>query len=225
MSFVVPVFNIAYKDLILEIRTRDVVASVLVFALLLVVVFSFALNSVPSAVRDDLVPGVLWVAFSFAGVLAMSRAFVLEKEKGSLQGLLLAPVSRDAIYFGKMLSSFVFMLVVEAAFIPLFAVLFDFTYFSPYLIVVLLLATLGFVAVGTLFSAIAVHTRSREIMLPVLFLPIVSPVIIAAVESSSALVGTGVTGVSPERWLGLIAVFDMVFLVGCPWVFGLVLEE
>ncbi len=225
MSFVVPVFNIAYKDLILEIRTRDVVASVLVFALLVVVVFSFALNSVPSAVRDDLVPGVLWVAFSFAGVLAMSRAFVLEKEKGSLQGLLLAPVSRDAIYFGKMLSSFVFMLVVEAAFIPLFAVLFDFTYFSPYLIVVLLLATLGFVAVGTLFSAIAVHTRSREIMLPVLFLPIVSPVIIAAVESSSALVGTGVTGVSPERWLGLIAVFDMVFLVGCPWVFGLVLEE
>ncbi len=225
MSFVVPVFNIAYKDLVLEIRTRDVVASVLVFALLVVVVFSFALNSVPSAVRDDLVPGVLWVAFSFAGVLAMSRAFVLEKEKGSLQGLLLAPVSRDAIYFGKMLSSFVFMLVVEAAFIPLFAVLFDFTYFSPYLIVVLLLATLGFVAVGTLFSAIAVHTRSREIMLPVLFLPIVSPVIIAAVESSSALVGTGVTGVSPERWLGLIAVFDMVFLVGCPWVFGLVLEE
>ena len=199
MTFVGPVLNIAWKDLILEVRTREVVASVLVFALLVVVVFSFALNSVPDSVRDDMVPGVLWVAFSFAGVLAMTRAFVLEKEKGSIQGLLLAPVSRDAIYFGKMLSSFIFLLVV--------------------------LDTLGFVAVGTLFSAIAVNTRSREIMLPVLFLPIVSPVIIAAVESSSALVGTGVESVSPWRWIGLIGVFDMVFLVGCPWVFGLVLEE
>ncbi|MCE2465502.1 MAG: heme exporter protein CcmB, partial [Dehalococcoidia bacterium] len=176
-------------------------------------------------VRDDLVPGVLWVAFSFAGVLAMTRAFVLEKERGSSQGLLLAPVSRDAIYFGKMLASLIFMLVVEAAFLPIFAVLFNFTHFSPYLIVVLLLATLGFVAVGTLFSAIAVNTRSREIMLPVLFLPIVAPVIIAAVESTSALVGTGVQGVSTGRWMGLIRVFDMVFLVGCPWVFGLVVEE
>lgn len=225
MTFVGPVLNIAWKDLILEVRTREVVASVLVFALLVVVVFSFALNSVPDSVRDDMVPGVLWVAFSFAGVLAMTRAFVLEKEKGSIQGLLLAPVSRDAIYFGKMLASFIFLLVVEAAFLPIFAVLFNFTHFSPWLILVIFLATLGFVAVGTLFSAIAVNTRSREIMLPVLFLPIVTPVIIAAVESSSALVGTGVTGVSPWRWMGLIGVFDMVFLVGCPWVFGLVLEE
>jgi len=225
MTFVGPVVNIAWKDLILEIRTREVVASVLVFALLVVVVFSFALGSVPDSVRDDLVPGVLWVAFSFAGVLAMTRAFVLEKERGSIQGLLLAPVSRDAIYFGKMLASLIFMLVVEAAFLPIFAVLFNFTHFSPYLIVVLFLATLGFVAVGTLFSAIAVNTRSREIMLPVLFLPIVAPVIIAAVESTSALVGTGVQGVSAGRWMGLIGVFDMVFLVGCPWVFGLVVEE
>ena len=225
MSFVGPVLNITWKDLILEVRTREIVASVLVFSLLVVVVFSFALNSVPDSVRDDMVPGVLWVAISFAGVLAMTRAFVLEKEKGSIQGLLLAPVSRDAIYFGKMLASLIFLLVVEAAFLPIFAILFNFTHFSPYLIVVLLLATLGFVAVGTLFSAIAVNTRSREVMLPVLFLPIVSPVIIAAVESSSALVGTGVAGVSPWRWMALIGVFDLVFLVGCPWVFGLVLEE
>ena len=225
MTFVGPVVNIAWKDLVLEIRTREVVASVLVFALLVVVVFSVALGSGPDSVRDDLVPGVLWVAFSFAGVLAMTRAFVLEKERGSIQGLLLAPVSRDAIYFGKMLASLIFMLVVEAAFLPIFAVLFNFTHFSPYLIVVLFLATLGFVAVGTLFSAIAVNTRSREIMLPVLFLPIVAPVIIAAVESTSALVGTGVQGVSAGRWMGLIGVFDMVFLVGCPWVFGLVVEE
>lgn len=225
MTFVGPVLNITWKDLILEVRTREIVASVLVFSLLVVVVFSFALNSVPDSVRDDMVPGVLWVAISFAGVLAMTRAFVLEKEKGSIQGLLLAPVSRDAIYFGKMLASLIFLLVVEAAFLPIFAILFNFTHFSPYLIVVLLLATLGFVAVGTLFSAIAVNTRSREVMLPVLFLPIVSPVIIAAVESSSALVGTGVAGVSPWRWMALIGVFDLVFLVGCPWVFGLVLEE
>ena len=226
MSFLVPVLNLAWKDIILELRTKDIVVSVLVFTLLVVVVFSFTLNSVSSVAQEDLAPGVLWVAFSFAGVLAMNRAFVLEKDKGSIDGLLLAPVSRDAIYFGKMLGSFLFMIIVEAAFLPIFAVLFNFSAFSPLLILVILLATLGFATVGTLFSAIAVHTRSREIMLPILFLPVVAPVIIGAVESSAGSIGAGTSGsVSPMKWLGLIAVFDMVFLVTCPWVFGIIVEE
>ena len=218
-----PVATLAWKDILLEIRTRDIIVSVLVFSFLVVVVFNFALNSTPN-LADDLAPGILWVAFAFAGILAMNRAFVLEKDRGSLEGLLLTPVSRDAIYFGKMLGTFLFMVVVEVALLPIFAVLFDFSSFSVGLVLAILLATLGFAAVGTLFSAIAVNTRSREIMLPVLFLPVILPVIIGAVESSAGSIG-GSSGVSVARWIGLIAVFDAVYLVICPWLFGLVVEE
>ena len=218
-----PVVALAWKDILLEIRTRDVVVSVLVFGLLTVIVFNFALNVTP-AVVDGVAAGILWVAFAFAGVLAMNRAFVLEKERGSLDGLLLTPASRDAIYFGKMVGTLLFMLVVEALLLPVFAVLFGFSAFSLGLVLAILLATLGFATVGTLFSTIAVNTRSREIMLPVLFLPVIVPVIIGAVEASSlAIGGEGPIGIA--RWLGLIAVFDAVFLVVCPWVFGLVVEE
>lgn len=218
-----PVATLAWKDILLEIRTRDIIVSVLVFSFLVVVVFNFALNSTPN-LADDLAPGILWVAFAFAGILAMNRAFVLEKDRGSLEGLLLTPVSRDAIYLGKMLGTFLFMVVVEVALLPIFAVLFDFSSFSVGLVLAILLATLGFAAVGTLFSAIAVNTRSREIMLPVLFLPVILPVIIGAVESSAGSIG-GSSGVSVARWIGLIAVFDAVYLVICPWLFGLVVEE
>jgi heme exporter protein B len=218
-----PVAALAWKDILLEIRTRDIVVSVLVFAFMVVVVFNFALNVTPRVV-DDLAPGILWVAFSFAGVLAMNRAFALEKDRGTLEGLVLTPVSRDAIYFGKMLGTFLFMLVVEALVLPVFGGLLGFSAFSPGLILVIILATLGFAAVGTLFSAMAVHTRSREIMLPVLFFPIILPVIIGAVEASAgAIDGAGIS--SQARWLGLIAAFDAVFLVLCPWLFGLVVEE
>ncbi len=222
-EFLGPVVAVVWKDILLEVRTRDIVVSVVVFALLVIVVFNFALGVNPALV-NDLAPGILWVAFAFAGVLAMNRAFVLEKEMGSLDGLYLTPVSRDAIYFGKMLGTFLFMIAVEIVLLPVFAVFFNFSAFSPALLLAIVLATLGFATVGTLFSAIAVHTRSREIMLPLLFLPVILPVIIAAVESSAGSIDGGGLG-SVARWLGLIAVFDAVFLVVCPWVFGLVLEE
>lgn len=218
-----PILLLAWKDMLLELRTRDIVSSVLVFGVLVVVIFNFALKVTPSQV-DQLAPGILWVAFAFAGILAMNRAFVLEKDKGSLEGLLLLPVSRDALYFGKLLGTFLFMLAVEAVLLPVFIVLLNFAGFSGGLVLAILLATLGFAAVGTLFSAIAVHTRSREIMLPVLFFPVVVPVVIAAVEASKAAIGAGGM-VEYGRWLGLLGAFDAIFLVICPWVFGLILEE
>ena len=218
-----PVFTIAWKDILLEVRTRDIVVSVFVFALLVVVVFNFSLN-VTARVVDELAPGILWVAFAFAGVLAMNRAFSVEKDKGTLEGLLLAPVSRDSIYLGKMLGTFLFMVVVEAVVLPVFAAVLGFSGFSLGLVLAILLATLGFATVGTLFSAVAVHTRSKEIMLPALFFPVVLPVIIAAVEASSDAIGSD-SPIGITSWLGLIAVFDAVFLVLCPWLFGLVVEE
>ena len=219
-----PVFLVAWKDILLEIRNREVVVSALVFGVTIVVIFNFALNITAETV-DLLAPGTLWVAFSFAGVLAMSRAFVTEKDQGSLDGLLLCPVSRDSLYYGKMLALFLFMVVVEAVLLPVFAVMFNFSAFSFTLVGVILLATLGFAAVGTLFSAVAVNTRSREIMLPILFFPVISPVLIAAVEASTGAIGSSLGVVGVGRWLQLIAVFDAIFLVLCPWLFSLVTEE
>ena len=225
MRFLRPMAALVWKDLLLELRSRDIIVSALVFGFLVVVVFNFALKVSPERVTE-LAPGILWVAFAFAGTLAMSRAFVREREQGGLEGLLLAPVSRDAIFLGKVLVSFLFMLIIEAALLPVFAVLLNFSAFSLTLFLTILLATLGFATVGTLFSAIAVQTRSREVMLPVLFFPIILPVLIGAVEVSGAAIGGG----GPEagvvgRWLPLIAVFDAVFLVICPWIFSIIVEE
>ncbi len=218
-----PVGLILWKDILLEFRSKDIILSVAVFGLLVVIVFSFALNVTPRLVTQ-LAPGILWVAFAFSGILAMNRAFVREKEQGGLEGLLLTPVSRDAIFLGKVLAIFIFMLVIEFILLPVFAVMLGFSAFSFMLLLTIVLATLGFATVGTLFSAIAVQTRSREIMLPVLFFPIVLPVIIAAVEASTQAIG-GDGGVGIGRWLPLIGVFDALFLVICPWVFSFVVEE
>ena len=154
----------------------------------------------------------------------MNRAFVKDWEQGGLEGLLISPVSRDAIFLGKALTSLIFMLLVEAALLPVYAVMLDFSVLSWNLMLTIFLGTFGFAVVGTLFSAMAVQTRSREIMLPVLFFPVLLPVIIAAVEASTRAVG-GETFVGQSRWLPLIGVFDALFLVICPWVFAFVVEE
>ena len=218
-----PVLVIVWKDILLELRSRDLVVSVLVFGLLVVVVFNFALNNAPGR-AEQLAPGILWTAFAFAAILAMNRAFVSDQEQGGLEGLLISPVSRDAIFLGKALTSLIFMLLIEAALLPVYAVMLDFSALSFNLVLTIFLGTLGFAVVGTLFSAMAVQTRSREIMLPVLFFPVVLPVIIAAVEASTRAVG-GETFVGLGRWLPLIGVFDALFLVICPWVFAFVVEE
>ncbi len=223
-EFIRPALLVAWKDVLLELRSREVVLASLVFAVLVMVLFNFALNVTPETV-DILAPGILWVSFVFAGVLAMSRSFIVEKDRGTLDALLLCPVSRDTLYFGKMLALFLFMIVVEAVLLPIFAVLFDFSTFSFTLVGVILLATLGFAALGALFSSMAVNTRSREIMLPILFFPVVAPVIIGAVETTNSAIGSNAMIIGEGRWLQLIAVFDAVFLVLCPWAFGLVMEE
>ena len=219
-----PVAAMVWKDLVLEARSRDLVVSVIFFGLLLVVVFSFAVKPTTPEMATRLAPGLLWVAFAFAATLAMSRSFVREQEQGGLEGLLVSPVSRDAIFLAKAATSFLFMLLVEAALLPVYAVLLGFSAFSATLLLAIVLATVGFALIGTLFSALAAQTRSREIMLPVLFFPIVLPVIIAAVEVTTRAIG-GDTLVEVGRWLPLIGVFDALFLVICPWVFSFVVEE
>ena len=218
-----PIATLLWKDILLELRTKDIVVSVLFFSLLVIVIFNFAIDPTPRVVAL-VAPGVLWVAITFGGILGLTRSFAAEKDRGNLQGLLLAPVGRDAIFFGKMLGVFLFMLVVEIIVFPIFVVLYNLSPSLPGLIPVALLATLGYAAVGTLFSAMALSTRSREVMLPLLFLPTVLPVIVAAVEASGTALG-GDGGTDLTRWVPLLAVFDAVFLVVCPVAFNLVIEE
>jgi len=217
------VVAILWKDILLELRTKEIAASVLVFALLVVVIFNFAFD--PDTDTIGLIaPGVLWVAFTFAGVLSLNRTFALEKEKGCLEGLMLCPVGRDVIYWGKMAGSFVFMLIVEAIVTPIFLVLFNLPLFMPELALIAVLATLGFVSVGTLFSALAANTKARDIMLPILFLPIVVPVIIAA-GKASGLALNGQPWGALSSWLQIIVAFDVIFLVVSALVFEFVIEE
>ncbi len=218
-----PMIVIVWKDLLLELRSKDLVVSIVVFGLLVVIVFNFALNNTPGR-SEELAPGILWAAFAFSAILAMNRAFVRDQEQGGLEGLLISPVSRDAIFLGKALTSLIFMLLVEAVLLPVYAVMLDFSALSWYLMLTIFLGTLGFAVVGTLFSAMAVQTRSREIMLPVLFFPVLLPVIIASVEASTRAIG-GETFIGLGRWLPLIGVFDALFLVICPWVFSFIVEE
>ena len=223
MSFFGPVLALVWKDVLLELRTRDFVVPVLVFSLMTVVIFSFAFDPTPRIVAL-VAPGVLWVAIVFGGVVGLTRSFALEKDNGSLTGLMLAPVSRDTIYFGKMLAAFLFMVAVEIVVFPVFIVLYDVAYAAPEMVPVALLTTLGIAAVGTLFSAMAVNTRAREVMLPILFFPVAVPIVIAAVESTGLALGPSLAG-EIWQWIGLLAVFDAVFLVVCPLAFVAVVED
>ncbi len=214
---------IAWKDVRLELRSRDTIISALVFGLIVVVVFNFGLNRTPGSLAP-VAPGLLWVAYAFVGVLAMNRAFARELEQGALDGLLAAPVSRDAVFLGKMLGTLAFMLLIEAVLLPVFAVMLDLPALSPALGIIILLATIGFATVGTFFAAIAAQTRSREILLPVLFFPVIVPVMIAAVEATALALEGGPMLPIWSRWLPLLVVFDALFLVICPWIFGFVFE-
>jgi heme exporter protein B len=215
---------IAWKDVRLEFRSRETVVSALVFGLIVVVVFNFGLNRTPGSLAP-VAPGLLWVAYAFVGVIAMNRTFARELEQGGMDGLLAAPVSRDAVFLGKMLGTLVFMLVIEAVLLPVFAVMLDLAALSPVLGLIILLATIGFATVGTFFSGIAAQSRSREILLPVLFFPVIVPVIIAAVEATALALQGGPMQPIWTRWLPLLVVFDALFLVICPWIFGFVFEE
>lgn len=217
------VFAILRKDLLSELRSKEIAISILLFSILIIVVFSFAFEP-----DDDTIglvaPGVLWVAFTFAGVLGLNRIFATEKEKGCLEGLMLCPVDRDIIYWGKMVGSLIFMLVVEAIVTPVFLILFDLPLFMPELALIALLATIGFVSVGTLFSAVAANTRAKDILLPILFFPIIVPVIISAVKASEIAFDGKPFG-DMASWLGIIGAFDVVFLVVSALVFEFVIEE
>ena len=211
------------KDLAAEMRSRELISAMLVFSLLVVLIFNFALE-LDRAARENVGAGVLWVTFTFAGTLGLNRAFATEKDRGSLDGLLLAPVDRTVIFFGKLVGTLVFMLIVEAIVIPVFSILYGISLFQPMLLVVVLLGTLGYAAVGTLLASMAVQTRTRDVMLPILLFPVAVPVIIASVKASVGIL-TAADWSDIALWFNMLIVYDVIFLAVATMVFDYVVEE
>jgi heme exporter protein B len=216
---------IAGKDIRAELRSRTALLSALVFAALVLVVFNFARDPTALAVID-LAPSVLWVTFALAAMVAMNRAFTVERENAAFDGLLLAPVPREALFLGKVLANLAFVGTVELVTLPLFVLFFNVSLWSrlPGILAVTALATIGFVAVGTIFSAMAVRTRFAELMLPVLLLPFMVPPLIGAVQVTSRLLAERPLS-EMWGWLRLLALYDIVFVTLCTLAFSAVVDE
>ncbi len=225
MNYVRKILAIIWKDIVAELRTKEMFSAMFVFAVLVIVVFNFAFDLRVSGDRvRQVAPGALWVAFAFAGVLGLNRAFVMEKDRGCLEGLLLSPVDHTAIYFGKMVSTVLFMLIVEAFTLPVFTAFFDVNLFDLRLIFIILLGTLGFAGVGTILSAMTAQTRAREVLLPILLLPVAAPVLIAAVKATAGVLD-GLAMGEISRWLQLLVAFDIIFPAAAFMTFDYVVKE
>lgn len=218
-------FVLVWKDLLAEFRTKEMLSSMFMFALIVVVVFNFTFEP-GSRATAEAGPGILWVAFTFAGVLGLHRSLVHEVERGSLHGLMLAPVDRGLIFLGKAIGNAIFIFLIELPTFVLFSIFFNIDFWKGLdkIALIFFLGTIGFAAVGTLLSAISVNTRTREIMLPILLFPIEVPVILSAVNATaSALAGQSWSAIG--GWLKILAGFDLIFLLVCFVTFEYVLEE
>ncbi len=216
---------VAWKDLLSEARSRELLSSMLVFAALVLFIFNFAMQMEPKILREA-ASGVIWVTLAFAGTLGLNRSMAVEKDNACLDGLLLAPVDRAAIYFGKAISNLIFMLLVAAIVLPLYAVLYNnMRVFRPGFLLVILLGVVGYVAVGTLLAAMSVQARTRDILLPVLLFPLVLPVLIAAVQASNHLLQDAPLWDAARTWLNVLMVYDVVFTAIAFMVFDYIVEE
>jgi heme exporter protein B len=215
--------TILWKDLKIELQTKEAFGASFVFSLMVLVIFNFTLD-LTSEEALKMGAGFLWISFAFGGVLALNRSFALERDENCVQGLQLMPVDRGGIYLGKCLANVIFMLITEIILLPLFAVFFnvDITARPLHLLAILFLGSVGFSSVGTLFSAIAVHTRMREVILPILLLPVAIPILIAAVEATAFALGADT---DPSFWFRLLIVYDVIFVTVSFLTFGYILQE
>lgn len=211
MDFLRKSYYIFQKDLQSEWRTKQVLTSVLIFSLLAVIIISFAFNPTRESTRE-ITPGIIWVAFSFAGILGLNRSFAAEKMNDCLLGLMLCPTDRSAIYLGKVMANLLFLLMVESVSLPVILVLYNvaFTVELLWLLPLFVMASFGFIAIGVFLAALSSNTRSSEILLPIILFPLLVPLVIAAVEATKIiLAGQGILAAAP--WIGLIFAYELIF--------------
>ena len=214
------------KEFALELRTRESVPAMVLFSVTTYVLFHFGLNR--DTVSGDLAAGVLWVTLLFAAILGVNRLFVAEHEQGGFDGFLLAPVDRTALFVAKAIALFAFLCVVELASVSAFALLLlgpPLTQALPALVLVLALANAGVAVTGTLVAALAIQTRARDLIVPLLALPLLVPVVLAAARVTTPLLGPGGSEPLPGDWLAVLALYDLVFALIAYAVFDFLLED
>jgi len=226
MRFFQTAWLITRKDLLVEIRSREIVYTTLFFAISCVLVFAFGLVKEGTALSDA-AAGILWIAIAFSGKLALGRAFERERQSETLRALMMAPVDRPALYVGKLVGVLILLATVELIVTPLIALMFQARFFAHPLMLLGLLAsgTLGFAAVGTLFAAMLIRARSRDVLLPILLYPITIPVIIAGVRGTAALLQAEVDLPMARLWLSMLVCFDVVFVTLALWTFEPVMTD
>lgn len=224
MNYFKAVLAILKKDILMEIRTKETINATLVFSILITIVFSF-ISEPGSKTEQAVAGGIFWMAVTFSGILGLNKTMMSEIQGGNFEALMLAPIDRSAIFFGKVISNFLFLTILEIILVPLFLVFYNVNLVSHWLmVVIILLATYGYSVTGTLFSMISVRIKTREIMLPLLMLPILVPVIIAAILSTNIfLFNQEITYC--YNWIKLMAVFDIIFTAVIFAIFSAVIEE
>ena len=217
------IWAIAAKDLRTEFRSAETLSAMLVFSLLSIMIFSFALEFDRTG-REASAAGVLWTTLIFAGTLGLGRSLGREKDQGCLDGLLLTPIDRSVLYFGKLIGNFVFMLIIALILLPLLTLLFDTSFFKPMIVVVVFLGVLGYSGVGTLIASMSVYARGREVILPVLLLPIALSLLIPAVRATRGLL-EGIPLDELGTWFQMLGVMNVIYITLAYMLFDFVVEE
>jgi heme exporter protein B len=226
MSLIRQAARIAWKDLRIELRSKEIVATMIFFGALLVVIYSFAFPHDDKAVRAS-VPGMLWVAIAFTGTIALGRAFDRERENDTMRALLLSPVPRLAVFLGKAVAMAVLVLAVAVIVAPLLALFLDAPLFdhAGELALVVVLGAVGIAIIGSVFAATLLKVRSRDVLLPVILYPLLVPLFVAGTKTTAALVEVHPNLEAAHYWISFLGIYDAAFLVLSMWVFeSLVIE-
>lgn len=221
--FLTTVFAIITKDLRSEVRSRELISAMVLFAFLSILIFSFALE-LDRVAREEAVSGVLWVTLIFASILGFNRSMAMERDHGNIDAMLLAPVSRSAIFIGKLTGNYLFTLIVGLVMLPVMTILYNKTMLDGWVILTTVIGIFGFSTIGTLLATMTVQTRAREALLPIAMLPVVLPFLLTAVRAT-----TGILGDAPQSdwivWVQLLGGISIIYLVLCFFLYGFVVEE
>lgn len=222
-GFFKTMFAVIRKDFQAELRSRELLATMLLFSLLSILIFSFALE-LDRVVRQEAISGVLWVTIIFASILGLNRSMAMEREQDNMNAMLIAPIDRSAIYMGKFIGNLLVALIVGFMLLPLMTILYNVNMLHPWLILILILGTIGISATGTLLAAMTVQTSAREALLPIAMLPVVLPLLLAAVNASTAIINNAPFD-DWVTWPQILLTVDVIYLVMCYLAFGYVVEE
>jgi heme exporter protein B len=216
---------LAKKDLYSELKTKQVLATMIIFAGLVILVFSFAFDPANNTTKE-VIPGVVWVIIVFSGILGLNRSFISEQRNDTMQGLMIAPMDATSIFLGKLFANFAMILVVECISVPFLFLLFNFKILGsvPLFILVLFIGSFGFISIGTFLAALAANSKSSEMLLPLLLFPITSPILIGVVQATRITLTNMDKVKSALAWIQLVSAYEVIFFVLCFLLIEYVLE-